>query len=200
MASLPDMAPTFLREMVADISVIFFEKGIGPFKKPLLFALPAILIIYSAVYSPLGSKVTRVSAELAKLELISQNYQDYRNAREKVMSYQARLPKAKDKDDWLNYTISATAKKNKIVVDRLGAQEETEIAGFLVVSRQVTVTTSYSKVGAWLADIENSPILLKVTMLTIRKLEGSPGSIEAAFKLSTVFPRSPGPVAAGGGL
>ncbi|MCX5786331.1 MAG: type 4a pilus biogenesis protein PilO [Elusimicrobia bacterium] len=190
----------FFKDMAADITIIYADKGIEPFKKPLLFALPALLIIYSAVYGPLSSKVDSRSAELIKFEAITQNYQEYTDARTKLLTYQTKLPLLKDKDEWLNHIITTTAQKNGLVFDSLTAQTETEISGFLVVSRGVTVTTSYAKLGAWLADIENSPILLKVTEMSFQKQDGSVGVIQAKFTLSTIFPRFGGVGAPGGGV
>lgn len=187
----------FFKNVAADIVVIYSEKGIEPFKKPLFFALTVLLIIYTAVYAPLRSRMARRSAELVKFEVISQNYQEYNDAKSKLSFCQAKLPLIKDKGEWLNYVITTNAKKNGIVIESLSAQEETEISGFLMVSRSVSVITSYAKLGAWLADIENSPILLKVTELTFKRPDERVSVIQVDLKLFTIFPRSGGPAVGG---
>ena len=189
----------FFRNMASDIVIIYSEKGIEPFKKPLLFALPVLLIIYTAVYAPLRSLMARRSAELVKFEVISRNYLEYSDAKSKLSLYQAKLPLFKDKEEWLNHIIDTNAKKNDMVIDTLSAQDETEIGGFLAVSRSVSVTTSYAKLGAWLASIENSPIFLKVTDLTFKRPAEGAGVISVDLKLSTIFPRPGGPAASPGG-
>ncbi|HAF94747.1 MAG: hypothetical protein A2021_00525 [Elusimicrobia bacterium GWF2_52_66] len=189
----------FFKNMASDIVIIYSEKGIVPFKKPLLFALPVLLGIYAVIYAPLRSKLAFRSGELLKFEVISQNYQEYRDAKTNLSLYQAKLPLLKDKGEWLSYLINANAKKNGIDIDSLRAQEEVESGGFLAASRSVSVTTSYVKLGAWLADIENSPIFIKVTELRFKKLDERMGMIQVDLKLSTVFPRFGGPAAAPGG-
>jgi len=191
----------FFRNMASDIVIIYSEKGIGPFKKPLLFALPVLLVIYAAVYAPLRSKMALRSAELVKFEVISQNYQEYHDAKSKLSFCRTKLPLLKDKGEWLNYIINTTAKKSGMVIDSFSAQNETEIRGFLMASRSVSVTTSYAKLGVWLAAIENSPILLKVTDLTFKRLDEHVGVIRVNLLLSTVFPHSDDPaVSTGGGV
>jgi len=64
-----------------------------------------------------------------------------------------------------------------------------------VVSREVMVTTTYANLGRWLAEIENSKILLRVSDLTIRRSQDAPGTIKVTFTLATVFAKF-----GGGGL
>ncbi|HAH30917.1 MAG TPA: hypothetical protein DCL44_01235 [Elusimicrobia bacterium] len=182
----------FFKDMVTDINIIYLEKGIEPFKKPVFLALPLLFFIYIAIYSPLTAKVTLRLAELTRFAAISQNYQEYTDARGQLLAYQSKLPLFKDKDAWLSHIITTTAKKNGLAFDSLSAQTEMEFNGLLIVSRGVTLKTTYPKLAAWLADIENSPIFLKVTEINFMKQDGSVGMIQAKFTISTVFPRSSG--------
>ena len=188
-----------LKNAADDIVIIYSEKGIEPFKKPLLFALPILLAIYAVVYAPLRSKLGYRSAELVRFEVISQNYQEYTNAKSRLSLYRTRMPLLKDKGEWLNYLINASAKKNDISLDSLSSQDETEIGGFLVASRSVNVTTSYAKLGVWLADMENSLIFIKVTDLSLKRGNARVGEIQVNLKLSTVFTRQGEPASSPGG-
>jgi len=179
----------YFKDMLDNVRMIYAEKGIAPFKKPLLFSLPALLILYSAVCSPLGSKVRNRAAGLENRRLIAAHYSDYTDAKTRLAAYQRRLPLLKDKEEWLNYLLTSTAKKYGISFDSQSAQTETEIGGFLLVSREVAVTTTYSDFGKWIAEIERSPITLKVAEADIRKDAGRVGFIKVTMKLATIFPR-----------
>lgn len=188
------------KDMTDNVLIIYADKGFEPFKKPLIFALPVLLVVYAAVYSPLGGKLKNRTMELEKLKLISMHAADYQAAKDSYARYQRRLPLLKDKDDWLSYVMTSTAKTNGIVIDTLSSQAEAEVGNFLMVSREASVTTTYPRLGKWVADMENSPILLKVSEMDLRKDPLTGGVIKVTIKLATIFPRfggaSPGAAAA----
>ena len=179
----------YFKDMLDNVLMIYAEKGIAPFKKPLLFSLPALLILYGAVYSPLGVKVKTRTAAIENRRIIAAHYADYADAKTRLAAYQRRLPLLKDKEEWLNYLMTSTAKNYGISFDSLSAQTETEIGNFLLVSREADITTTYSNFGKWIAEIERSPITLKVAEANIRKDAGRVGFIKVTMKLSTLFPR-----------
>lgn len=179
----------YLKDMLDNVRMIYAEKGIEPFKKPLIFSLPTLLILYSAVYSPLGSKVATRAASLANRRVIAAHYSEYEDAKTRLAAYQRRLPLLKDKEEWLNYLMTSTAKNYGISFDSLSGQTETEIGNFLLVSREVDVTTTYSNFGKWIAELERSPITLKVADANIRKDTGRTGYIKVHMKLATIFPK-----------
>jgi len=187
----------FGKDMADNIVIIHADKGIGPFKKPLMYALPTLLILYLALYSPLASRVGSKARELAKLRVIAFHATDYKAAKEKYAAYQRRLPLIKDKDEWLNYLMTSTAKNHSITVDSLSAQTESEVGNFLLISREASVTATYPNIGKWIADMENSPILLKVSEVDLRKDMSGTGLIKVRIKLSTIFPRFGAAPAAG---
>jgi type II secretory pathway component PulM len=180
-------AQSFFKDMAGDVMMIYAEKGFEPFKKPLMIAGPSLLVLYAAVYSPLTGKVSSTSNQLESMKVVAQYAGDYEDAKTRLAAYQRRLPFIKDKDEWLNYVITTTARAYGISFDSLSAQKETEVGNYLVVSREVMVTTTYANLGRWIAEIENSKILLRVTDLTIRRSEDNPGTVKVTFTLATVF-------------
>jgi hypothetical protein len=179
----------FFKDMKDNVLMIYAEKGFEPFKKPLIIAGPTLLVLYAAVYNPLGGRLSVASKELANAEVVAQFSDSYDDAKTKLSAYQRKLPLAKDKDEWLNFILTSTARNYGIAFDGMTAQVETEVGNFVLVSREVTVTTTYAKLGAWVAEIENSPIYLKIVNMTIHKDLTNPGSVKVSFKLSTVFPK-----------
>lgn len=189
LAALFEKIKSAVKEMADSIVVIYAEKGILPFKKPLMIALPSLLCLYALVYSPTSAKLKRSAADERNMKVVAQYAGDYENAKTRLTAYQRRLPLLKDKDDWLNYLITTTARDAGVSVDSLGAQREAEVGNYLLVSREVTATTTFGVFGKWLAGIENSPIFLRVTDLTLHRDESSSGFVKVTFTLSTVFPR-----------
>ncbi len=188
-AALLEKIESAFKEMSDTILVIYGEKGIEPFKKPLMIALPSLLCLYALVYGPTSAKLKRSVAEQRNMKVVAQYAGDYENAKTKMAGYQRRLPLLKDKDDWLNYLITISARNTGVSVDSLGAQRETEVGNYILVSRVVSATTNYGLFGKWLAEIENSPIFLRVTEMNLHRDENTSGAIKVTFTLSTVFPR-----------
>ncbi len=181
-----------VKDMLDDILIIYGEKGLTPFKRPLTIAAPSLLILYLMVYSPVSDKVRRTVSEEKSMTAIAQFAGDYESVKTRVTAYKHKLPLAKDKDEWLNYLLTSTAREAEVSVDSMGAQRENEVGNYLVVSREVTATTTYAPFGRWIAKIENSPIFLRVTEMNLRRDDNSPGMVKVTFTLSTVFPRSGG--------
>ena len=192
LAALFEKIKSAAKEMADSVLMIYAEKGIEPFKRPLMMALPVVLGLYALVYSPLNAKLKRSVGEAGNMTVVAQYAGDYENAKTKLAAYQRRLPLLKDKDDWLNYLITTTAKNSGVSVDSLGAQREIEVGNYMLVSREVTATTAYGVFGKWLAEIENSPIFLRVTEMSLRRDENALGMVKVTFTLSTVFPRQGG--------
>lgn len=187
--ALFDKAAAYFKDISDNILMFYNEKGIEPFKKPLLVAAPSVLLLYGAVYAPLSSKVSAAKSELEKKRLVAANYADYQDAKTRMAAYQGKLPLLKDKDEWLNYVMTSAARAHGISFDSISPQTENEAGNFLLVSRGVTVTTSYAKFGRWVADIESSPILLKVAEANIKKDDARAGILRINMKLSTIFPK-----------
>lgn len=185
----------YFRNMWDDVLIIYGEKGIAPFKKPLTIALPTLLILYAGFYSPAAGRLKRAKSEVVNKTIIAQYAEEYETAKQRMTALQRKLPLVKDKAEWLSYVISSTAKKAGISVDSQSAQRESEVGGYVVVSREVSTTTSYHIFGRWLAEIENSPIFLRITEMSVTRDENNPGSVKVSVTLSTVFPK----VGGGGG-
>ncbi|OGS49507.1 MAG: hypothetical protein A3J79_06855 [Elusimicrobia bacterium RIFOXYB2_FULL_62_6] len=176
-------------DMVDNAVIIYTDKGFEPFKKPVLFASVPLIIIYFLIYSPLGGKLKTRTMELEKLKIISAHAADFQDAKTRYAAYQRKLPLLKDKDEWLNFVMTSTSKSHGIVIDSLSSQTESEVGNFLLVSREATVTTTFPRLGKWIADMENSPILLKVAEMDLRKDPMTGGVVKVTLKLSTIFPR-----------
>ena len=177
----------FLKDMMENIVAIHAEKGFEPFKKPLLYATPIILGLYFMVYSPSVEKLTNKKSELLSIESISEFFEVYQNAKTRIAGFQARLPATKDKADWLNHILTINAKEQGIDIDGIMPQKEVVITNYYVVSRSVSLISTYDKVGKWICGMENSPIFLKVTDFNLKKDPVKRGYVKVELTLSTVY-------------
>ncbi|MDA8132316.1 MAG: type 4a pilus biogenesis protein PilO [Elusimicrobia bacterium] len=180
---------SYFKDMLADILIIYGEKGFAPFKRPLTIAGPSLLLLYAAVYSPITSKLAKTQRSIISMEAVAQYADEYESAKMRLTGLQRRLPRIADKGEWLNYLLTETSRNAGVSIESRSAQNETEVSGYLVVSREVSTTTTYALLGKWLADIENSPIFVRITDLQMSRQDSSPGMVKASFTISTVFPR-----------
>ncbi len=187
MNNLLEKIKFFAIDMMESVVAIHAEKGIEPFKKPLLYALPIVLGLYFFVYSPTTDKLNNKTIELENIEFIAEFFEEYSNAKLRISSLQSQLPATKDKADWLNYILTSNAKEHAIDIDGITAQKEVAISDYYIVSRTVSITTTYSKLGKWICDMENSPIFLKITDFNLKKDPVKRGYVKVKLTLSTVF-------------
>ena len=179
---------SFFNEMTDTMLAIYAEKGIEPFKKPLLITVPLILVLYVGVYSPLRTKIEWTANEVEKNTALSEGAGDYSDAKTRLAGFQRRLPLIKEKDDWLTGLLTNTAKAHNISFDALNAQTEEEAGNFLMVSKEVQLVTDYATLWKWIADLENSPIYVRIVVLNAEK-DPDTGKIKTMLKLSTIFPK-----------
>ncbi len=189
MATLVEKAKGRFKDMTANVMIIYGEKGIAPFKRPLVIAVPTLFILYMMVYSPITDRLSKTSKSVVGMRLVAQYAEEYEGAKNRIAGLQRRLPLAKDKSEWLTYVINNSARNVGVSVDSVGAQKETEVSGYLVVARDVQTVTTYHQFGKWIAEIENSPIFLRITEVSLQRDENIRGSVKVSFTLSTVFPR-----------
>ncbi len=178
---------SFFKNSISEIQATYAEKGIEPFKKPIMYSVPIFLVIYFGFYSPSINKVSTLKDEIARYELLAPLYGDYTNYKNSLSQYKKNLPLYKDKDEWLDYIITTNCKKNGVSPQSIGAQIESELTGgFVLASKDISIEADYFTVGKLVADMENSQIFVKITELNLKK--GSVlGTVSVQFKIATVF-------------
>lgn len=181
----------FFSDMTDTMLVIYTEKGIEPFKKPLFVTLPLLLLLYVGVYRPLSSKVGNAVYEIERGRAISEGAGDYEDAKARLAASQRKLAPAKEKDDWINTKLTDISKLHNIPFDGISEQTEEESGNYLMVSRQVQFTCSYASMARLLAALENSRVFLRVTTLVATK-DPDTGRLKVILKLSTIFAKKGG--------
>lgn len=121
-ADLPLKIKAAIKDMVDNVLIIYAEKGFLPFKRPLMIAGPSLLAIYVVIYNPISGRLSQAASEVQSMTAIAQYAGDYENVKVRLSGYQRRMPRLKDKDEWLQYLITSTARDCGVSVDALGAQ------------------------------------------------------------------------------
>ncbi|OGS15245.1 MAG: hypothetical protein A2234_00055 [Elusimicrobia bacterium RIFOXYA2_FULL_58_8] len=199
MAELASRARGFIGAAMDNVLVIYAEKGMEPFKKPLTISVSLLLAIYVAVYRPLNARIGDTAFKLRNLHAIATGAGEYADAKKRLMEYQSKLPLLKDKDDWLNYLLMSTARAHAITYDVLSAQKEESAGNFIIVSRDVEFLATYDALGKWLEDIENSPISLRVVSISALRDRDNPVNAKVSAKVLTLFIKAGQDTLASGG-
>lgn len=176
-----------LSEAALSVYTLYTEKGIAPLRIPLLVICCAVLMLYSGVYGRIISGLERTRSELNSLEASAKYARIFEDYRSRLGAYEKRLPLLKDKDKWLFDVVMAAAQKEGVRPDTVSAQAETEMDDFIVASREISAAVSFKSAAKLLARIENSPFLVKISQLTVKKDPARLGIVKIQFQVSTVF-------------
>lgn len=93
----------------------------------------------------------------------------------------------KDREEWLNYLIISTAKDLEIDIESLAPQKTSESGVFLIASRDVETTIDYDTAGRWIEKLENAPVFLRITGMSMDKLEDDATYVKLRMTISTLF-------------
>jgi uncharacterized protein YlxP (DUF503 family) len=179
----------YFKDMFLELSLIYFEKGIDPFKKPAIYGFAAILISY-LIYLPSASKKDSLKSELRQLEVISRYYNNYIQAKNDLKKYISMLPALKDKDEFLGYVLNTLASKYKISFSRIDSQKNIDTKfGVIVVYRAVQFSTDYYTLGNFIKDIENYKPFIYISSINIKKSENQTviGTLDVDLSIGTIF-------------
>jgi Tfp pilus assembly protein PilO len=176
--------------MMDDLVAVYFEKGIEPFKKPLIYSSGIILISY-LIYFSNSSKVSLLREELNKMEIISRYYDGYTQSKDQLEKYLKILPSIKDKNEFLGYVLNNTASKYKISFSKIDPDREikTNLTNLYFVSKQVQFSTDYNTLGNFIRDIENNKPFVYISNISIKKSDNQEylGMLDVTLNVSTVF-------------
>jgi Tfp pilus assembly protein PilO len=181
---------SYIKNMMDDLVAVYFEKGIEPFKKPLIYSFGIILISY-LIYFSNSSKVSSLREELNKMEIISRYYDGYTQSKDQLEKYLKILPSIKDKNEFLGYVLNNTASKYKISFSKIDPDREikTNLTNLYFVSKQVQFSTDYNTLGNFIRDIENNKPFVYISNISIKKSDNQEylGMLDVTLNVSTVF-------------
>ena len=176
-----------INDLFTYIQVIYAERGPEPFKVPALIVLSITFCLYFFVYSKIEPEMMAVSSQVETLKLIANSLEEYNSIKASITEHKRKLPMYKDREEWLNYLIISTAKDLEIDIESLAPQKITESGVFIIASRDVETTLDYDTAGHWIEKLENAPVFLKITAMSMDKLEDDPTLIKLRMTISTLF-------------
>lgn len=176
-----------INDFIAYIQVIYSERGFEPFKIPVLVVLGIIFCLYFFVYSKIEPQINVISEQLDTQRTIAEGLDEYNNTKGLITDFKKKLPMYKDKDDWLNYLIISTAKKMDIELESLSPQKINEVGDFAIAFRDVETTVEYDMAGKWIEELENAPVFLRITALSMDRIPENPAYVKLRMTVSTLF-------------
>ena len=178
-----------LKNIFSDFISVYFEKGIDPFKKPLIYGFGMILLSY-VIYFPSSSKYEDLKGELNQLEIVTRYYDNYIQIKESIKRYYSFVPSFKDKEEFLGYVLNTLASKHKISFSKIESQKEVKTNfGVFVVYNSVSFSTDYYTLGNFIRDIENYKPFVYVSEINITKSDNQTviGNLDVDLTIATIF-------------
>ena len=196
MAGLQDAVVLVKDEIIFTISAIR-EKGYKHFAKPLAMTGTMLAVTYYMVYVHSRDRLQEVRSQLAAARATSTFADAYKDAVAKIRDVSTMMPQLTDRDGWLFNRAVETSQKQGISLGAIGNQVEINTPAFLVLSLPVGASTTYAQFGSWVAELENTPKLLKVTGFRIKKVEldkttlakENLGKCSVELEISTIIPK-----------
>lgn len=179
-----------LKEGMYTARILYSEKGISPFRLPLLVLISVFMLLYMGVHKPIISKLQRDRSEMDSLNASTQYASVFNKHRSWLISHQKELPPIKDKDNWLFNAVARASQQEGIATPTISQQTEREVNDFVVVNRKISAVTTFKKAAKWIEKIENLPFLVRISNLSIQKSANKIGFVKLKFQVDTVFMKS----------
>lgn len=177
-----------IKDLFSDMQAVYLEKGPEPFKKPVLYALSAVVVSY-LIYSSNTGTLKNNKLQLEKTIQLAGFYNEYVDLKAAMKTYSKMIPSIKEKDEFLNYLLNTTASKYGITFTNIDSQKELKVDNMYFVSKQVQFSTDYDTLGNFIREIENSPVFVEVSQLSVSKKNNDIviGRLDVSLNISTVF-------------
>jgi hypothetical protein len=169
------------------LQVIYLERGFEPFKVPVLAVTGIIFCLYFFMYKPIEPKLMELNDQLETQRAIHESLGEYNETKNTIGDFKKKLPMYKDKEDWLNYIIISTAKEMEIELDSLDPQVLKEEGSFAIASRNLETTVEYDIAGRWIEKLENAPVFIRLTNVTMEKVLEDPAYVKLKMTVTTLF-------------
>lgn len=178
----------YIKNVLQDVQAIYNEVGFEPFKKPAVISLIFIFASYF-LYNTSSTSLIEKKERHDWLLLIKANYDEYISAKKTLKKYSNNIPSLKNKDDFLNYTLTSIASKNGINFSSVESQKEMQYNKVIYATKQVKFTTTFENLIKFLAEIENNEVFVEITQINITKKD-TPyqiGLLDVDMTVATIF-------------
>ena len=189
-----DEIVAYVQESIGLMMSLFHEKGWKYFKNPLLVGVGLTFLFYTALYSPANDSMKSIDSQIAAIRAQAQNASSFNSYKSQHLELEGKLPFLQTKADWLTSIVTqACAAENNLSPEKISPPNENDNGntGSVMGSIQFDVTLDFKTLGQLISRLENNPLLVKVTDLSVSKSDrGIPGLLHANITLATIFPKT----------
>lgn len=173
-----------------DVQVVTLEGKYNLFIKQFI----VLLIVFLAARFICG-KFSKSRAEIkdkvAAIHIQETNKDDYLDNKQYLLQLEPLFPDISQKNDWLLRQLISLFDAHKITPNVDGNVSEFVEDRYTIISQPVTFQQTFMEIGKLLADIENGDDFLRISEITIEKLNGPDvlGENAVTAIVNTVFPK-----------
>lgn len=183
----PAEIKSLLLEFYSPVISVYRERGIQPFGRPLGIAFFLVYVLHTMMYVSARTKVERLTEELAAAEANAKFADEYATQKAQLLSFRSRTPKYNQKDNWLYDAILASAEAHGITLKSISSQNESLVGDFLKLQYTVMADLKWQQIGEWIATLESSKVMMKVTNLEIKKTSTQMGMNQVTIQVTTML-------------
>jgi hypothetical protein len=166
---------------------VYWKRGFGYFRLPILVCVLVSLVIYFGVYKSAFESKNEKNAIIETLSSQKNYSQEYFLHRDAITQRRQALPNKQEIDKWLTNYLLGIAKPLDIIFEAVTTQSQIDTPDFIIVSVFLSTKIPFDKAAKLVASIESSEKLLFVEELTIEKDTEDLENIDLKLKVSTIF-------------
>lgn len=177
---------TDIKDGLADVQNMMFEKNWKPFVRPLIL----LLIVFAGVWYINGaanSKVLEAQRKVDAKKVEAESAMEYEESKALYEDLIKQLPDYSKKDEWLLSRMLSFFGKIGVEPSRTGKHILNEDGDFTHSSVTFDLELTYEQLGKLIEMVENSEQFMRLSNLTVSRAEGSLGRLQAGFRVHTLF-------------
>ena len=173
-----------------DVQVVAHEGKYHLFIKQFIVLLVVFLAV-RFVCGKFSKNRAEIKDKIAAIHIQQTNKEDYLNNKQYLLQLEPLFPDISQKNDWLLRRLIVVFDAHKITPNVDGNVSEYVENGYTIVSQPVIFQQSFAETGKLISDIENGDDFLRISEITIEKLNGvdSLGENSVTAIVNTAFPK-----------
>ncbi|MBP5404055.1 MAG: hypothetical protein J6Y17_03075 [Elusimicrobiaceae bacterium] len=179
-----------IQHNLEDLQVTFQEGKYSLFVKQFV----VLILVFLAVRFLCGKfsqSRAAIKDKIAAINIQRNNKEEYLTNKQRLLRLEPLFPDLAKKNDWLLRQLVESFGLHKMTPTVDGNVVETAGKEFLTVSQPVKFQQTFSRIGRLIADIENGDNFLRISEISITKLNSPDalGENEVVATFNTIFPR-----------
>lgn len=178
------------KQGLADIKAVGEDGNYKLFVKQFIVVLLGFLAV-RFLSGELNAQKTKINDEIAAISAQQTNEEDYLANKERLLRLEPLFPDQSQKNEWLLKALMDVFAAHQIKADINGNANEQAEPSYTAVSQDVSFQGEFNKLGEFLADVENGDDFLRISQLTINKINDPAmlGQNKIDVRFSTLFPK-----------